>query len=430
MHLAVEVSVLGISIFRKSINVQSGWSENISEIRGFKNDTKSLVRLVPNGDTMPELLLHTLNMVVIKNPQFFDLTSFLVDVPIRKDNKQNILKFAKCVVWDLDGTLWDGVLMESGENPQMKLRDNILETLKTLDSRGILNSIASKNDSSDALAILDGLGISDLFVSPQINWNPKSANISLIAQQLNLDVSEFLFVDDSQFEIQEVSRIHRDIETLNASETSSMLGMAFLNPPLSSLGSSRRQLYVQNAKRRVDEVESNLSYQDFLASCHMQLNIRNLDDQQDFERGFELLSRSNQLNLSGLRLTFQEYEKAVSEESSLWVCADLQDKYGSHGVVLVGKIDFKQDIRIAELAISCRVAGKYVEEAFFQWVIDSFSSNSNLLELGFIQTPKNGLIRDAIDRSGFHFDSTSGIYKVELPKEIENSRIVSVKSNL
>jgi predicted enzyme involved in methoxymalonyl-ACP biosynthesis len=112
------------------------------------------------------------------------------------------------------------------------------------------------------------------------------------------------------------------------------------------------------------------------------------------------------------------------------MCADLEDKYGTHGIILVGKIEYKHNFKIAELAISCRVAGKYVEETFFQWVIDTFSNKHDLLELGYVETPRNGLIRNAIDRSGFYFDTSTNTFKTPLPTRIAGSEIISIKSNL
>jgi predicted enzyme involved in methoxymalonyl-ACP biosynthesis len=118
------------------------------------------------------------------------------------------------------------------------------------------------------------------------------------------------------------------------------------------------------------------------------------------------------------------------DTNSLWICADLEDKYGTHGIILVAKIEHVYDFKIVELAISCRVAGKYVEETFFQWVIDTFSSKHHLLKLGYVETPRNGLIRSAIERSGFHFDASTNTYTAALPMRIAGSEIISVITNL
>ena len=77
----------------------------------------------------------------------------------------------KCVVWDLDNTVWDGVLLEDGN---VKVKANVVEHVKRLDQLGVLHSIASRNDPELALAKLDQLGLRDMFLHPQIGWNAKS----------------------------------------------------------------------------------------------------------------------------------------------------------------------------------------------------------------------------------------------------------------
>src|SRR5262245_47259865 len=91
------------------------------------------------------------------------------------DRKQ---KSVKCVVWDLDETLWNGVLLEDRE---VKLRENVVEIIKELDRRGILQSVASKNNEEKARQVLRGFGLEEYFLYPQINWNSKSDSVRNIA---------------------------------------------------------------------------------------------------------------------------------------------------------------------------------------------------------------------------------------------------------
>ena len=112
------------------------------------------------------------------------------------DSQRAATRTIKVVVWDLDNTLWDGVLLEGDT---VRLRPGAAEALATLDSRGILLSIASKNDPDAALDRLRELGVSDYFIYPQIGWSAKSAGVAAIAQSINVGLDAIAFIDDDPF---------------------------------------------------------------------------------------------------------------------------------------------------------------------------------------------------------------------------------------
>ena len=107
----------------------------------------------------------------------------------------------KCVVWDLDNTLWSGTLLEGDE---VHLRDGVREIIHALDARGILHSIASRNHAESALARLRELDLEEYFLYPQINWGSKAASIRTIAESLNIGLDSICFIDDQPFELAEV----------------------------------------------------------------------------------------------------------------------------------------------------------------------------------------------------------------------------------
>src|SRR5438128_684304 len=135
----------------------------------------------------------------------------------------------KCVVWDLDNTLWEGVLLEGDD---LVLRDNVATIIETLDRRGILQSIASKNDYQQAMATLSGFGLKDYFLFPQIGWDTKAVSIGLIAKSLNRGLDTVAFIDDQAFEREEVRYSLPDVRCLDAVMLDLLLEMPVMNPDI------------------------------------------------------------------------------------------------------------------------------------------------------------------------------------------------------
>src|SRR5258708_11166010 len=135
-------------------------------------------------------------------------------------------KYIKCLVWDLDNTLWQGVLSEGND---VVLHDNIAMIVKELDGRGILQSIASKNDSTSALKKVDELGLREYFLYPQVNWNSKSASIQEIAKLINIGLDAIAFIDDDPFEREEVKHQLSAVLCLDARELGGLLEMPEMN---------------------------------------------------------------------------------------------------------------------------------------------------------------------------------------------------------
>ena len=95
------------------------------------------------------------------------------------------------MVWDLDDTVWEGTLVEDGIQG-VTLKQEVVEVIKSLDARGVLHSIASKNDHDEALEALGHFGINEYFLYPQISWEPKSSSIGIIAKALDIGLDTFV----------------------------------------------------------------------------------------------------------------------------------------------------------------------------------------------------------------------------------------------
>jgi len=199
----------------------------------------------------------------------------------------------KCVVWDLDNTVWDGILLEDTE---VRLRPHVVDILKTLDERGILHSIASRNDYDTALAKLQEFGIEEYFLYPQINWNSKAASIAQIAKDINIGLDAIAFVDDQPFEREEVAFSHDKILCIDSAELDSLVDRPELNPRFITEDSKQRRLmYLADIRRNREEEEFVGPKEEFLATLGMIFTIAPCRE-EDLKRAEELTVRTNQLN--------------------------------------------------------------------------------------------------------------------------------------
>ncbi|GAA0391470.1 HAD-IIIC family phosphatase [Paenibacillus motobuensis] len=159
----------------------------------------------------------------------------------------------KCLIWDLDDTLWQGTLSENGE---VKLRPGIREVLRTLDHRGILQSIASRNDPDQASQKLAELGIDHFFLYPQFGWGSKTDSIRKIAQEMNINTDALAFIDDNPYERYEVSTYLPEVNVYEADDTAELPELPEFQFVISEESSKRRQQMMSRWVRNTFRKES------------------------------------------------------------------------------------------------------------------------------------------------------------------------------
>ncbi|WP_160611550.1 HAD-IIIC family phosphatase, partial [Tsuneonella aeria] len=146
---------------------------------------------------------------------------------------------AKCVVFDLDNTIWDGVLLEG----PVTVQPGIADLFRQLDARGVLLSVASKNARADAMARLEAAGLADYLLHPQISWAPKSEGLAAIAASLNIGTDSLLFVDDNPFERAEVAAALPMVEVLPHSDLHDLADHPRLRGSVTEESRNRREMY-------------------------------------------------------------------------------------------------------------------------------------------------------------------------------------------
>jgi FkbH-like protein len=317
---------------------------------------------------------------------YFGLMDFVTELAEAKKIEKGGTKI-KCVVWDLDNTLWDGVLVEDGAD-RLRLKANIATIIQTLDQRGILHSIVSKNNSEDALRVLKRFDLDQYFLCPQISWEPKSQGIKAIAQQLNIGLDSILFIDDSKFELAEVKAVYPEVQLLSAEQYGTLTERNEFELPITAESRMRRELYKVEASRQSLAQSFSNDYMAFIRHCQIQLSIRPMTE-ENLERVHELTQRTNQMNFSGNRYDREVLRGLLSAPHIDTLVLSCEDRFGSYGVIGFSVVN-RLEPRMTDLMFSCRIQSKRVEHAFLAWVIRKYMSETGGdFYANYRKTPRN-----------------------------------------
>ncbi len=328
------------------------------------------VELIPNDDETETTL-------------YFGLMEFVEEAPQPSEKAKKL----KCVVWDLDNTLWDGILVEDGPS-KLRLKAGIIGIIEALDGRGILHSIASKNNRDEALQVLKDLQIDQYFLCPQISWQPKSEGIKAIAEQLNIGRDTLLFIDDTDFELEQVKSTCPDVQVLNAREYRTLLQMNEFQVPVTEESRNRRKMYQLESTRQDLAAQFGDDYMAFLKDCNIRLNIRPMTE-DNLQRVHELTQRTNQMNFSGNRYDREVLKVIINTPYLDTYVLDCEDRFGSYGVVGFSIVDSREP-RMTDLMFSCRIQSKRVEHAFLEHIVQKYITESGRdFHANYRKTPRN-----------------------------------------
>ncbi len=314
----------------------------------------------------------------------------------------------KCVVWDLDNTVWDGVLLEDGE---VRVRPGVVEHIRRLDAMGVLHSVASKNDPDAALAALERLGLADLFLYPRISWNPKSTAIQEIAAKLNLGLDAFAFVDDQEFERAEVAHALPQVTLVDAECIDTALVRPEFRPRFVTDESGRRRAMYQSQLARDDlQAEFVGTSEDFLAGLDMTFEIARAQ-REDLQRAEELTVRTNQLNSTGRTYSYDELDALRSSPDHLLLVASLTDRFGSYGKIGLALVErATPNWRLNMLLMSCRVLSRGVGSVLLGHVMGLAKAAGAGLEADFVETGRNRMMQITYAFSGFREVARDGAH--------------------
>lgn len=328
----------------------------------------------------------------------------------------------KCVVLDLDGTLWGGIVGELGAEgihlgPSVPGEEytEFQRALLNLSRRGILLAICSKNNMEDVLPVLRShphmVLKEDHFAAMRVNWNNKAENIREIAEELNIGLDSLVFIDDNPNERELVRQMLPEVLTVTPPTDPSRY-RAFLEAltdfELLSITQedTERVAHYQAIGKRQAIKNAAASIEDYLASLelHVQIEPANADH---ITRVAQMCGKTNQFNLTTRRYQSADIERFVRSQEHVVYIMRVRDRFVDHGIVGAAIISKqKMDWRIDELLMSCRVMGLTIEQAFMARLVhDARKSGAETLVGEFIPTKKNVPVRELYPKLGFHLVS-------------------------
>jgi len=305
----------------------------------------------------------------------------------------------KCLVWDLDNTLWDGTLLEDAS---VTLRPDAKKAIKILDARGILHSVASRNDHDTAMQKLNDFGLREYFLYPQINWSSKSESVRAIAQSLNIDLTALAFIDDEPFERDEVKSSCPEVTCIDAADLSRVPDMPIMHPRFVTEDSRlRRQRVLTDIARKQTEDEYIGPQEAFLESLGMVLTIFPAQE-EDLQRAEELTVRTHQLNATGVTYSYDELNQSRQSDRYDLLMARLDDRYGSYGHIGLALVEREAGLWTIELLLmSCRVISRGVGSVILTHIMSQAQEQNVRLQAQFVPNDRNRMMNITFRFAGF-----------------------------
>lgn len=334
----------------------------------------------------------------------------------------------KVIVVDADNTLWGGIVGEEGAagvqigGPFPGAAFEAFQiALRSLKAKGILLALCSKNDPDAVDEVFQTRAEmvlqTDDFAAMRVNWEPKSGNIASIANELNIGLDSVVFVDDSSFELAEVTAKLPEVRCLQVpeevEELPDLLAATgwFRSIRVSQEDRDRTQMIQTEAERSA--AAASVSHDEFLESLDLSVELA-YDDPQTIERAAQLTNKTNQFNLTTIRRTVNEVSQIVDSDTQTLLTATVSDRFGSYGLVAVAILDqVGSTFAIDTLLMSCRVLKRGVESALLAAIVELARDNgATRVEGRYVPTAKNAQVADLYVKHGFR-DVGDGSYVLE-----------------
>ena len=336
-----------------------------------------------------------------------------------------LLPQSKVLAVDLDNTLWGGVLGEDGIDNLKIGQDHpgsvywrIQQLIHGLKSRGVLLVLLSKNNAADVEEAFSFLGKMPLQLSDfsvvKTNWNEKYINLIEVAEVLNLGIDSFVFLDDQPFEQEQMRRSLPEVKVLNNRNDPLDIMNALLNTHLFdqfAVGEEdqiRNKDYQYEAER--DKLKKGLTKEEFLLTLELKAEVQ-LVTSSTIQRTVQMLSKTNQFNLTTRRHSEATVRKIMEEDGNLLLTLSLSDRFGDQGIVglciaLKGKT--RGEMIIDSFLLSCRALGRGAEDLLWSVLLKYLDERKcTSLQATYAPSKKNIQVSELYERLGMVVESTS-----------------------
>lgn len=296
----------------------------------------------------------------------------------------------KCVVWDLDNTLWHGIAIE-GDALAVNLCAH--RAILQLDDRGVINSVASRSEAELGLETLQRLQLRDYFVAPQINWGPKSESIRRISDALGFALDTIVFVDDEPFERAEVHAALPAVRCYSAEDIPRLVEVLSLERiEVTAESRMRRELYrAEEGRKHAEEIFSGPS-EEFLRALDLVLRIA-VPGVADLDRAEELTRRTSQLNSTGRVYSEPELSQLLGSADHRLVMATLEDRFGTYGRIGLAVVEVHaQYWRLKLLLTSCRVLSRGIGSVLLAHLMHRAAEAGVRFLADFVHTERNRIM--------------------------------------
>src|SRR3989338_7054276 len=325
----------------------------------------------------------------------------------------------KCIVLDLDNTLWGGIIGEDGlegiklgPTPEGRPFMEFQQYLLSLFNRGVILAINRKNNYDDVKEVFEKHPHMVLkennFAAMQINWNDKIANLKALAEELNIGTDSFVFIDDDKANRQMVKEAFPEINVVEMPEDSSL----YLNKlmdindfntlQITEEDKKRGHMYVQQRKR-TEFQKSATDLTEFLRNLDMVVMVEKAN-KFNIPRISQLAQKTNQFNMTTKRYMEEDIKKFSEDKNFLVFSVKVEDKFGDNGITGAAIVKKSKDAwNIGTFLLSCRVIGRKVEETLLAYIErEAKKAGAKKITADFIPTKKNSVAKGFYKSSGFN----------------------------